>query len=286
MDSYLALAARGENAWWRYPVCLIMALLFAGLVLLVPATVLALMHLLPPGGAMRLLQPKNPVLFFLGIAASSTALILGMAFAAMVVHRKRPRDLVGQWRWRFFAWGVGLWTAVQGGASLIDLLIVPDGFHVSAGGGSASFAAVALIGLLIQTFSEEFVFRGYLTQGLLLAWKKPLPAAITSGLLFGAVHIANGIPQALNAVVVGTAFALIAIRTGGIAMSWGLHLANNYFGAVIVVSGNDVFAGSPGLIAQATPQLLWWDVFVAAAALLAVLWLIFRQTYFSAAPAA
>jgi membrane protease YdiL (CAAX protease family) len=124
-----------------------------------------------------------------------------------------------------------------------------------------------------------------MTQGLLLLLKKPLPAAIMSGLLFGSLHIANGIPQALNAIAFGIICALIAIRTGGIALTFGLHLANNYFGAVVVVSGSDVFKGSPGLITQTTPQLLWWDLFLAVVVLAAVPWLIFRQRYFSAAPA-
>ncbi len=139
--------------------------------------------------------------------------------------------------------------------------------------------------ILVQTFGEEFIFRGYLTQGFLLALKKPLPAAIASGLLFGSVHIPNGIPQALNATVFGIVCALIAIRTGGIALTFGLHLANNYFGAVVVVSGADVFKGSPGIITQTTPQLIWWDLCIAVAALAGALWLIFRRPYFTSAPA-
>ena len=137
-------------------------------------------------------------------------------------------------------------------------------------------AAWALGGLLVQTFTEEFVFRGYLTQAILLALKKPLPAACISGLLFGAIHIPNGWPQALNAVCFGIVCALIAIRTGGIALTWGIHLANNYFGAVVVVSANDVFKGSPGLVIQNTPGLQWWDLGVSVLALAALPWLLSR----------
>jgi len=86
----------------------------------------------------------------------------------------------------------------------------------------------------------------------------------------------------LNAVVFGIVCAMIAMRTGGLALTFGLHLANNYFGAVIVVSGNDVFRGSPGIITQTTPQLVWWDLCLGLLVLAGALWLIFRRPYFFA----
>jgi len=51
------------------------------------------------------------------------------------------------------------------------------------------------IGAAIQTFAEEFVFRGYLTQGLLVATRRTIPTVLISGALFGAMHIPNGLPQ-------------------------------------------------------------------------------------------
>ncbi len=284
MSAYFEFASRGRNSWWRYPLCLVLAVFLACVILLVLGVALTLMRLLPAGISTQIQQPKYVMPFFLGIAVTFASLTAGLALAAMLVHRKRPRDLLGQWSWDFFIWGLGGWIIVQGVLALIDGLIAPHGFSFTANHGSVTFAAVALTAILIQTFAEEFIFRGYLTQGLLLAFKKPLPAAIASGLLFGSVHIANGIPQALNAIVFGIVCALIAIRTGGIALTCGLHLANNYFGAVVVVSGDDVFKGSPGIIAQTTPGLIWWDLCVGIAALMGLLWLIFRRPYFSAAP--
>jgi len=285
MDVYLAYASRGRNAWWRYLLCMVLACLLATAMLVAIGVALMLAHLLPPDLAEQVQHPELVTPFYLGIATTFGFLTLGLALAMRFVHRKRVADVIGQWRWTNFAWGFVVWLVVQTVLALIDFLIAPRGFALSAGPGTLPLAAVAFIGILIQTFSEEFIFRGYLTQGLLLLLKNPLPSAIVSGLLFGSLHIANGIPQALNATVFGIVCALIAIRTGGIALTFGLHLANNYFGAVVVVSGSDVFKGSPGLITQTTPQLLWWDLFLAVVVLTAMPWLIFRQRYFSATPA-
>jgi membrane protease YdiL (CAAX protease family) len=176
-----------------------------------------------------------------------------------------------------FLWGAGFWLAVQIAATLLDYLIAPRGFRITATGATAALAASAFLGLAIQTFAEEFVFRGYITQGLLLAIRRPGVTAVVSGLLFGSLHIPNGWPQPLGATIFGVITALIAIRTGGIAFTAGLHLVNNLFGAVVVVSATDVFKGSPGLVSQATPQLMWWDVGVTALALAGTLWIVGRS---------
>jgi len=285
MDTYVAYAARGRTAWWRYLLTPLLGLLLTTLTMLVGAGALTLMRLLPPGLAAEMQQPTHFVPFYLGIAVTFGLLAAGVALAAFLVQRKRPSDIIGQWRWRLCIQAFAIWIGVQVLLALIDFAIAPTGFALSVNSGTVAMAGTALAGILVQTFAEEFIFRGYLTQGLLLALKKPLPAAIISGILFGSLHIPNGTAQALNATVFGIVCALIAIRTGGIALTFGLHLANNYFGAAIVVSGSDVFKGSPGIIAQATPQLLWWDVGIGTLALIALLCLILRRPYFAAAPA-
>ena len=75
----------------------------------------------------------------------------------------------------------------------------------------------------------------------------------------------------------GVVLALIAIRTGGVALSFGLHLANNLFAAVVLVSKGDAFHGAPGVFAQNTPQLMWWDTGVGALALVVAAVVVMRS---------
>ncbi len=280
MNEFLELASRGRNAWWRYALSCAAAIVLATLVLMLASFGLMALHLLSRDIVAGLQHPTNAPIFFLGTAATFVALLTGLTASIAWLQRKRPSDVIGRWRWPLFLWGFGLWAVVQCVVTATDFLIAPRGFSLIASGGTAALAVFALIGLSVQTFAEEFMFRGYLTQGMLLAFKRPLPAAVVSGLLFGLLHIPNGLPQALNAIAFGIVCSLIAIRTGGIAFTFGLHLANNYFGAVAVVSSDDVFKGSPGILTQTTPQLLWWDTGVSALALLAVLWLVSRRRFF------
>jgi membrane protease YdiL (CAAX protease family) len=276
MDTYLDYARRGLTAWWRYLLAIVLALVIW--IALDVAIVVGLMmtRLMPLGVAGELTKPSHPVLFFGANGLAFATIVLGLVIAMRLIQRKRFVDVIGQWRWRLFAIGLGIWTACLVGTTAVDFLLRPSGFHWSATAATPGLAVAALIGLGAQTFTEEFVFRGYLTQGLLLATKRPIAASILSGLLFGSLHIPNGIPQALNAVLFGMVAAYMAIRTGGIAFTYGLHLINNLFGAVFVVSANDVFNGTPGLFTQSTPNLIWLDVVSGVAVLAIPLWFVMR----------
>jgi uncharacterized protein len=277
MIEFFACAARGRNAWWRYLISGVAAIVFATLALTALSIVLGTAHILPPDVAAQLQQPRDAPIFFLGIGVVFGALAIGLMAAVFLFQRKRPGDVIGDWRWRLFFWGFGVWAGLECVLALIDFVIAPHGFSISVSSGTVALAISALAGLSAQTFAEEFIFRGYITQGILLATKRALPAAAISGLVFGALHIPNGVPQAVNAVVFGIVCALIAIRTGGICLTFGLHLANNFFGAVILVSTGDVFRNSPGLFTQNTPQLLWSDLGLTSLALLALLGLVLRN---------
>ncbi len=49
--------------------------------------------------------------------------------------------------------------------------------------------------------------------------------------------------------------AFLALETGGLALGWGLHLVNNLFAGIVVVSSSDVFNGAHALFGQNTPGL-------------------------------
>lgn len=274
-QGYLTHANRGRNAWPRYLATISVGLLFAVVAASLFSILLAVSKLLPADVAQQLRQPSDPWLFFGAIAVLFTLICGGIAGAARLIQHKRPSDIIGCWRWSQFGWGLAVWIPVQILLAVIDFAIAPSGFH-RGNHLSPALALWVLGAILIQTFTEEFVFRGLVTQGIFLVLRRPLASACVSGLLFGAVHLTNGWPQAINAVWFGIVCAYLAIRTGGIALTCGIHLANNYFGAVGVVSAGDVFKGLPGLFVQNTPQLQWWDLALAILAMSLLPWALQR----------
>jgi membrane protease YdiL (CAAX protease family) len=277
MLTYLAYARRGQNAWWRYLLGMVLGSVVGLAAISGLGVALVFAHVLSLEALKDVQHPSNPVVFFAGNGIAFAILLA--AFAAMIrlLHGKTPLDIIGAWRWPRFAAGLGLWTACLIALTIVDLIRRPSGFHWSANDQTAGLVIAALFGLGVQTFTEEFVFRGYLTQGLLLATKRPIVAAVISGIIFGLLHIPNGKPEWANATLFGIVTALIAIRTGGIAFTFGMHLINNLFGAIFVVSSSDVFHGAPGLFTQTTPDLMWWDLALGVAALALPVWLVMTR---------
>jgi len=263
----LNYARRGRTAWWLYPLTVGSALVVWLALMAVAATMLVLTHRLPPDYAQQLTHPSRPAVFLGANGVMFAGLLAGFWLAARLVQKKRFMDIVGAWSWRLFGLGAAAWTAAVIAMTLLDLAIAPSGFRITASGATLWLAAWSVAALAPQTFAEEFIFRGFVTQGLLLAFKRPAPAAVLSGLMFGAVHIPNGWPQAASATAFGILAALLAIRFAGIAFTFGLHLVNNLFGAIVVVSQTDVFRGMPGIFSQATPRLMWWDTATTALSL-------------------
>jgi membrane protease YdiL (CAAX protease family) len=278
MKNHQGLVANGANEWWRYILAIGLAFALSLVLMAVIGVVLHIADLDTHDLVLRLQDPGRPVGFFVFVGIVFLFVLFAFVISIRVVHRKSFADVVGAWAWRSFGAGFAIWAVASIAMVLIDVALAPSGFQVTVNRETPLLAMAALGGLAIQTFAEEFVFRGYLTQGLLTATKRTIPTAVISGLLFGAVHIPNGAPQAVSATLSGVVLALIAIRTGGIAVTCGQHLANNFFAAVVFVSSDDVFRSSPGIFTQTTPHLLWWDTATSIAALIVVAVVVYRAT--------
>lgn len=164
---------------------------------------------------------------FLGLAGG---LALGMA----LVLNRGLRSLVGP-GWvavRCFLWVVvpllALWVA------LLPLAVMsPDvGPHLSFR-DQLHWLPLALPALLVQTGTEELIFRGYLQQQLAARWSSPWVWMVLPSALFGALHWAPEESGALAPLIVVWAFAFglvaadLTARTGNLGAAVAVHFATN-----------------------------------------------------------
>ena len=274
---FLAFARKGRPSGWLYllvaPAAFILALVL-GVVGM--AAGLAATGSLKPDTLKAMQDPHETGPYFTLVGVTFGVFILGFWAASRLIQGKRFGDIVGRWRWGLVAKGVGVWFVVVGLSAMADFLVRPQGFTVSPDVRAPLFILWAAPALAVQTFAEEFVFRGVITQGLVRAVKRPWIVCILSGLIFGSAHIPNGTVSAISATMLGMVLTFLAIETGGLALGWGLHLVNNLFAGVVVVSSSDVFKGAHALFYQNTPGLDGFDLAFTVAALAAVLW-VFRR---------
>ncbi|WP_149803102.1 type II CAAX endopeptidase family protein [Mesorhizobium sp. NFR06] len=93
---------------------------------------------------------------------------------------------------------------------------------------------------LLQTSSEEMLFRGYLLRALAYRFRSPLIWAALPGLLFTSLHWSSASTLAINACVLVSigAFALLltllVYATGNLGAGLGAHLGNNLTGFLLI----------------------------------------------------
>ena len=129
---------------------------------------------------------------------------------------------------------------------LPPLLLLPLSWSDPAVQGNLGFGAwlgwlpFALVGLFIQTATEELIFRGYLQQHLAARFRSRWVWMVIPSLLFGLSHYSGPQYGALAWVVVlwtgvfGLAAADLTARTGNLGAAIALHFANN-FAAVLLI---------------------------------------------------
>ncbi|MEA2220670.1 MAG: protease family protein [Solirubrobacteraceae bacterium] len=221
-------AARGRDAWapWTAPVALVTwfgITIFGGLgiALVGAATGSSLQH--PPPGV------NIAATFLQDVAMIATALLF-----AHIAGRPRPEDFglrrppIGRAIRAIIAVWVGffvtslVWSAAIG---LNDPQTLPDdlGLHDS----TLNLVLVVVLVTVVAPLAEEMLFRGYLFPTL-RNWSGVLPAAILTGLLFGAVHIGSSpIGYALPLAAFGFGLCLLYHVTGSLYPGIALHAMNN-----------------------------------------------------------
>ncbi|EGF93457.1 CAAX amino terminal protease family protein [Asticcacaulis biprosthecium C19] len=278
VPTFLDHARIGRHAFWRYLLAVLLALFIQAVVSVIYVVAVVVVAGVPFTELQTAIaDPARPMLFFPLIGVSFAAWLVGFGLGVLWLHGKNPLRLLGNWTWAGFLLGLGIWLAVLIANTVADYALQPDGFSLRQVPIDPAVIAVIVAALAVQTFAEEYVFRGYITQALLKISSNKWIAIIVGSLLFGALHIPNGIPQAVSATVMGVAFAWITLRTGSIAFAAGVHFINNLYGAVVVVSGVDVFKGAPGLVTQVTPGLMWWDIGFTVVALGVIMLILARR---------
>jgi Predicted metal-dependent membrane protease len=188
-------------------------------------------------------QNMSMLLELLPLTVALFACILGVKY----LHSRTFSETVNgtkKVRWNHAFVGFVVWFLLLSIYALIYLAISPDNFTFQF--DIKSFLPLLLIVMLftpLQTTCEEFLLRGYVTQGVAVLTKNRWLAVIIPGILFGLMHIANpevseyGFWVAMpRYIIFGLIFGLTAVLDDGIELAIGMHAANNIFVRSFVTS--------------------------------------------------
>lgn len=168
-------------------------------------------------------------LFFAAMAGRPTAADFGLVSPAHGVEhrsdqlraiRRAVGLLLGLWI-GFYAVSA-IWAAAL---SLDERQTLPDELGID--GSAINLALVVVMITVVAPLGEELFFRGYFF-GALRNWRGFWPAAIVTGVVFGAIHIGSApIGFTVPLAFFGFALCLLYERTGSLYPSIALHALNN-----------------------------------------------------------
>jgi len=252
-NEYLDSVRNGRNEFWRY-LLVNLAMIFTSLVLTV---VLLVGAFILEGGVTFDLSQLSPISVFLVTMLPFPAALGVLWIGQRWIHHRPILQLVnpfGKVRWRLLLLSAAVWFGL---AVVSDLVLsrLQSGNYVWTFELKKflPFLLLSLILVPLQTSTEEFIFRGYLAQGLSLLNAGIWPSLIIPALVFGLLHGFNpevGAYGMLLTLPFYIAFGFMAgwltLRSRGLELSLGLHMANNLYASLIVTFPSSAVA-SPAL---------------------------------------
>lgn len=190
------------------------------------------------------LNAGTPFSLFLLISVFAFSLLFSVILVK-ALHKRSFSEVINgtkRIRWSRCFFGAMLWFAFSLLYLLIDFFLNPSNFEIEFNLSTfIPLVLVAIVFLPFQTTYEEYIFRGYLAQGIGALTRNRWLAIIIPGILFGLMHAAN--PEVEehgfwlmmpHYIGFGLVFGLISVLDDGIELAMGVHAANNIFSAIFV----------------------------------------------------
>lgn len=292
---YIAQAFKGLHEWWRYLLGLLIVVV-AVTIGQIPLTVAVFIKAFRNGDSiigmeqtemLSLLEPNlNLFLMLLSFAVG----LLGLLLAVKYLHKQTITSLTTSRKkidWKrfwliFFVWGI-----ISSSMVLVDYFTSPANYVLNF--KLVPFLILCVIAIIfvpLQTSFEEYLFRGYLMQGIgVIVKNKWVPLIITS-LVFGLLHIANPEVDKLGHVIMvyyigtGLFLGILTLMDEGMELALGFHAANNLFTALLVTADWTVFQTHSVLKDMSDPtEMAFGEIFFPVFIVFPILLFILSKVY-------
>lgn len=293
---YITQAFNILHDWWRYLVG-VLIVIFAVIVGQIPFTIAVFYKAFQEGSALEdmdeskmisLLEPNlNLFLMLLSFAVGLVAVLLVSKYLhkQSLTHLTTARATID---WKRFWFIFLLWGVFSSGMVLIDyFFFTPEDYLLNFKLIPFIILAIIAIALVpLQTSFEEYLFRGYLMQGIGVLVKNKWVPLITTSLVFGLLHIANPEVKQLGYVIMvyyigtGLFLGIVTLMDEGLELALGFHAANNLFTALLVTADWTAFQTHSILKDMSDPEAMGLaEIFVPVFVIFPILLFILSKKY-------
>lgn len=291
---YIKQAFKVEHDWWLYLVGVL--LIFIGSQLgQIPFLIAIITKSMANGGDLSSLD-YDAMMSILDLNLSLFLLLLSFAIGLVVVflvvkyiHKQTLRSLTtsrAKIDWSRFWFAFLIWGVTTACFILLEYYSSPENYTFNF--KPIPFLILVLISVVfipLQTSFEEYLFRGYLMQGLgVLAKNRWVPLIFTST-IFGLLHIANPEIDKLGYVLLvhymGTGFLLgiMTLMDEGLELALGFHAANNLIAALLLTADWTAFQTHSILKDISDPEMSNVEVFFPVFVIYPILLIVFAKKY-------
>lgn len=291
---YIKQAFKVEHDWWLYLVGVL--LIFIGSQLgQIPFLIAIITKSMANGGDLSSLD-YDAMMSILDLNLSLFLLLLSFAIGLAVVflvvkyiHKQTLRSLTtsrAKIDWSRFWFAFLIWGVTTACFILLEYYSSPENYTFNF--KPIPFLILVLISVVfipLQTSFEEYLFRGYLMQGLgVLAKNRWVPLIFTST-IFGLLHIANPEIDKLGYVLlvhyIGTGFLLgiMTLMDEGLELALGFHAANNLIAALLLTADWTAFQTHSILKDISDPEMSNVEVFFPVFVIYPIILIVFAKKY-------
>ena len=230
------------------------------------------------GASRFLVEMLIPFAVGLGLLFFWVKLIHKQSITALTTSRKSID-------WKRVAFAFLLWGGFTTIMLAVDYKLSPENYQWNF--DLSKFLVLVVIATLLiplQTSFEEYLFRGYLMQGIGIAVKnKWFPLALTS-LIFGLMHIANPEVEKIGYIIMvyyigtGLFLGILTLMDEGMELALGFHAANNLVTALLVTANWTAFQTDSVLKDMSEPAA-GYDILFPVLVIFPILLFIFSKKY-------
>lgn len=249
---FIQQAFKAKHEWWRYLIGLMLIFIGWQVIGVIPLVSFAFLE---AGDVATFIAAAKDNFMGMGMNLNLLLFLLMLTFSVGLVtlllvvkflHQQPIKEITTTRRsvdWGRIFFGFGLVSVYAIVFTLLDYKFNPEDYILNF----KMFPFLIMLGIAVvmiplQTSFEEYLFRGYLMQGIgVWARNKWLPLLITS-FIFGGLHIFNPEVAKLGYIIMiyyigtGLLFGIMTLMDEGMELALGFHAGNNLVIALLVTA--------------------------------------------------
>lgn len=187
--------------------------------------------------------------------------------------------------WKRVLFSFLLWGGITVFMIVLDYQLSPENYQWNF--EFNKFIVLVIIAVLlvpIQTSFEEYLFRGYLMQGIGIAAKNKWVPLLVTSFIFGMMHIANPEVAKIGYIIMvyyigtGLFLGILTLMDEGMELALGFHAANNLITALLVTANWTAFQ-TDSILKDMSEPTAGVDVLIPVIVVFPILLFIFSKKY-------